>query len=100
MNVGDATVSVYVEDTSRRIMEANRWMAGLGLRSRYRLRSRLSNMFVQVSCQHLISLEEEGQGCRGRTVGSARQAGDWQMQCKGSSCLQAAACAHADGHLS
>mmetsp|Transcript_8195 Transcript_8195/g.21858 ORF Transcript_8195/g.21858 Transcript_8195/m.21858 type:complete len:1248 (+) Transcript_8195:163-3906(+) len=48
VNVGKAAVSVYVEDTSRRIMEANRWMASLELRSRYRLRSRLSNMIVQV----------------------------------------------------
>ncbi|KAF5832638.1 hypothetical protein DUNSADRAFT_11424 [Dunaliella salina] len=48
VNVGKSTVSVYVEDTSRRIMEANRWMASLELKSRYRLRSRLSNMIVQV----------------------------------------------------
>lgn len=48
VHVGKATVSVYVEDTTRRILEANRYMAHLKLRSRYRLRSRLSNMVVQV----------------------------------------------------
>lgn len=53
-HVGKATVSVYVEDTSRRILEANRWMAGLELRSRYRLRSRLSNMVVQVKIWSFI----------------------------------------------
>lgn len=41
-------VSVYVADSMRKIVEANRWMAALGLCNRYRLKSRLSNMDVQV----------------------------------------------------
>ena len=46
---------MYVEDTTRRILEANRCMAQLELRSRYRLRSRRSNMVVQV-CDDVLRL--------------------------------------------
>ncbi|GFR44929.1 hypothetical protein Agub_g6015 [Astrephomene gubernaculifera] len=61
--VAGVTVSVYVADTLKRIVEANRWLQQLGVTSkRYRLKDRLSNMTVQL-CEDLpppqLPLEDE-----------------------------------------
>eukprot|EP00198_Chlamydomonas_reinhardtii_P010955 XP_001700292.1 predicted protein [Chlamydomonas reinhardtii] len=47
--VAGVPVSVYVADTLKRIIEANRWLAALGVAGkRYRLKDRYSNMTVQL----------------------------------------------------
>ncbi len=49
VDVAGVTVSVYVADTLKRIVEANRWLQQLGVTAkRYRLKDRLSNMTVQL----------------------------------------------------
>ncbi|KAG2490046.1 hypothetical protein HYH03_011511 [Edaphochlamys debaryana] len=49
VEVAGHAVSVYVADTLKRIVEANRWLLQLGVTSRrYRLKDRLSNMTVQL----------------------------------------------------
>ncbi|EFJ43581.1 hypothetical protein VOLCADRAFT_96193 [Volvox carteri f. nagariensis] len=49
VEVGGVTVSVYVADTLKRIVEANRWLQQLGLATkRYRLKDRFSNMTIQM----------------------------------------------------
>ena len=49
VEVAGVPVSVYVADTLKRIIEANRWLAALGVAGkRYRLKDRYSNMTVQL----------------------------------------------------
>ncbi|KAG2444272.1 hypothetical protein HXX76_001029 [Chlamydomonas incerta] len=49
VEVAGVPVSVYVADTLKRIIEANRWLAALGVSGkRYRLKDRYSNMTVQL----------------------------------------------------
>ncbi|KAG1680631.1 hypothetical protein FOA52_015080 [Chlamydomonas sp. UWO 241] len=68
VNVGGRQVSVYMSDTTKRVAEANRWLAQLGYTSRYRLKSPYSAAQIQLVSGHaqpqpLDDVDDSLDGC-------------------------------------
>lgn len=77
VEVAGGTFSVYVADTVKRIVEANRYLAQLGVGKRYRLKNRLSNMTIELvePVEQYIDDEEALQYEGAAAAGQQREVG-------------------------